>query len=113
MLRITSRDALHHRIDGDPTFDDARDARVLLDPAFTELEANRNDSTVTVTMEISLAGVTHGNSVLVSLMLVWLRHARRAAVGILFCELPPTVASLIEFTGLDEVLPIVKSEAAA
>ena len=113
MLELTSRDASHHRIAGEPTFADAKNASALLDPAIAEVDAANKESTVTPTIEVSLAGVTHSNSVLVSLMLVWMRRARRAGIGIAFTEIPPTVASLIDFTGLDEVLPIVKSEAAA
>jgi ABC-type transporter Mla MlaB component len=112
MVEITSTDALHHRIDGEATLANAKDARALLDGALADVEAANADSTVTKTVEVSLAGVTHSNSVLVSLMLVWMRRARRAHVGILFTEIPPLVASLIEFTGLDEVLPMVKADAA-
>jgi anti-anti-sigma regulatory factor len=113
MVELTSTDALHHRISGEPTLGNGKDARALLDPALAEVEAASTDSTVTKTVEVSLSGVTHGNSVLVSLMLVWMRRARRAGVGILFTDIPPLVASLIEFTGLDDVLPMVKAEAAA
>jgi anti-anti-sigma regulatory factor len=112
MVEIVSSDALHHRIAGEPTLANAKDARALLDPALAEVEAASNDATVTKTVEVSLSGVTHSNSVLVSLMLVWMRRARRAGVGILFTDIPPLVASLIEFTGLDDVLPMVRAEAA-
>ena len=113
MLELTSSDALHHRISGAPTLDDAKAARALFDPALAEIEATNTDSTITRTIEVSLAGIEHGNSVLISLMLVWMRRARRAGVGILFVEIPRLGSSLIDFTGLDEVLPIVKSDAAA
>jgi ABC-type transporter Mla MlaB component len=111
MVEITSTDGLHHRIAGEPTLADGKNARGLLDAALAEVEAANGDSTVTKTVEVSLAGVTQSNSVLVSLMLVWMRRARRAGVGILFLDIPPLVASLIEFTGLDDVLPMVKAEA--
>ena len=113
MIEIKSADALHHRVVGEPTFADANGARSLLDAALAEVQAASADSTVTRTFEVSLAGVTNGNSVIVSLMLVWMRRARRAGVGILFVDIPPMLSSLIEFTGLDEVLPIAKAEAAA
>jgi len=112
VIEFSSTDALHHRIAGEPTFADAKGARDRLDAAFAEVQAASADSTVTRTVEVSLAGVTQGNSVLVSLMLVWMRRARRAGVGILFVDIPPLVSSLIEFTGLDEVLPMVKAEPA-
>jgi len=113
VIEITSADALHHRVAGEPTFAGANAACSLLDAALTEVRTASADSTVTRTVEVSLAGIAQGNSVIVSLMLVWMRRARRAGVGILFVEIPPSVSSLIEFTGLDEVLPIVKTEAAA
>ena len=113
MIQFSSSDALHHRVGGEPTFADANDACGLLDGALADVGAVNGDSTVTRTVEVSLGGVTQGNSVLVSLMLVWMRRARRAGVGILFVDIPPLVSSLIEFTGLDEVLPMVKAERAA
>ena len=42
-------------------------------------------------------------------MLVWMRRARRAGVGVLFIGHATVVANLIEFTGLDEVLPRSRS----
>ena len=111
-MELQSTDALHHRIVGEPTLVNGKTARDLLDAPLAALQAEAADSTVTRTIEVSLAGVTNGNSVLVSLMLVWMRRARRAGVGILFVDIPPLVSSLIEFTGLDEVLPMVKTEAA-
>ena len=110
MIELASTDALHHKIAGEATFADAKVARDLLDAALAGAQAANTNSAVTRTVEVSLVGVTQGNSVLVSLMLVWMRRARRAGVGILFVDIPPLVSSLIEFTGLDEVLPMVKAE---
>jgi ABC-type transporter Mla MlaB component len=112
VVEISSTDSLHYRVAGDPTFADANGARAALDTALADLQAANVDSTVTRTVEVSLAGVTQGNSVLVSLMLVWMRRARRTGVGILFVDIPPSAASLIEFSGLDEVLPMVKADRA-
>ena len=39
------------------------------------------------------------------------QEARRAGVGILFVEIPPLVANLIEFTGLEDVLPMARAGA--
>jgi len=44
---------------------------------------------------------------------VWMRRARQAGVDILYVDIPPLVGNLIEFTGLDEVLPMGRSGAAA
>jgi anti-anti-sigma regulatory factor len=108
-VQLVSTDTLHHRVDGAPTLANAREARALLD---TVLAGFVKDETAPVpTLEVSLAGVNDGNSVLVSLMLVWLRRARHAGVGIVFVETPPLVVNLIEFTGLDEVLPMASGTA--
>lgn len=113
MVEMTSTDLLHHRVSGSPTLENAREARDLLDAAFAELQATHAQANGMRTVEISLGGVTNGNSVLVSLMLVWMRRARKADVGILFLDIPPLVSNLIEFTGLDDVLPVVRTGAAA
>lgn len=112
-VTLTSTDLLHHRISGSATLENAKKARALFDPVFAQLEATRAQADETPTVEISLAGITNGNSVLVSLMLVWMRRARKAEVGIVFIEIPPLVSNLIEFTGLDDVLPVVRTGAAA
>ena len=113
MVDVTSTDLLHHRISGSPTLENAKESCDLLDPVFAELQSTHAQASGTRTVEISLGGVTNGNSVLVSLMLVWMRRARKADVGILFKEIPPLVSNLIEFTGLDDVLPVVRTGAAA
>jgi len=111
-LELTSTDLQHHRVAGSPTLTNGKEACGLLDPAFTEL-ASGEQTPAPRTIEISLGGITNGNSVIVSLMLVWMRRARKAGVVILFRDIPPLVLSLIEFTGLDEVLPIARTGAAA
>ena len=112
-MELTSADVLHHRIAGSPTLANAKEARGLLDVVFTELTTPATDALEARTVEVSFGGVTNGNSVLVSLMLVWMRRARQAGVDVLFVDIPPLVCNLIEFTGLDEVLPIARSGAAA
>jgi ABC-type transporter Mla MlaB component len=113
MVELTSTDLLHHRISGSPTLTNGKEARALLDPVFTELESSNDAAAEPRTIEISLGGVTNGNSVLVSLMLVWMRRARAAGAGLLFVDVPPLVSNLIEFTGLDDVLPMARPGAAA
>jgi hypothetical protein len=108
-MELVSTDTLHHRVDGAPTLTNAREARALLDPVFAGFV--KDETAPEPTLEVSLAGVKDGNSVLVSLMLVWLRRAKLAGVGILFVETPPLVVNLIEFTGLDEVLPMAPGTA--
>jgi ABC-type transporter Mla MlaB component len=113
MVEVTSTDLLHQRISGSPTLQNAKEACDLLNPVFAELEATRAQANGPRTIEISLAGVTNGNSVLVSLMLVWMRRSRKADVSVLFTDIPPLVSNLIEFTGLDDVLPVVRTGVAA
>jgi anti-anti-sigma regulatory factor len=108
-VQLESTDALHHRVAGAPTLATARQARGLFDAVFAELAESADE---TRTLDISLGGVRDGNSVLVSLMLVWLRRAREIGVGIRYLDIPPLVMNLIEFTGLDEVLPIAAGESA-
>lgn len=106
-MQLKSADALHHRVEGAPTLAGAREARGLFDAVLAELAANSDEPR---TLDVSLGGVRDGNSVLVSLMLVWLRKAREIDIGIRYLDIPPLVMDLIEFTGLDEVLPIAAGE---
>lgn len=121
MFELMSADALHHSVRGSPTLTNAKDARSLLDGAFDELAAANEQARERAPelapepplLELSLSGVTDGNSVLVSLLLVWMRRARAAGVDIVFVDMPPLVSNLIEFTGLDEVLPTARPGASA
>jgi hypothetical protein len=108
-VQLVSSDSLHHRVEGAPTLANAREARALLDETLAGLV--KDEAAPEPTLEVSLAGIKDGNSVLVSLMLVWLRRARHAGVGIVFVEIPPLVMNLIEFTGLDDVLPMASGTA--
>ena len=111
MVEVTSTDLLHYRISGSPTLSNGKEARALLDGAFAEIEASNGPSAKPRTVEVSLGGVTNGNSVLVSLMLVWMRRARAAGAKVHYVDVPPLVSNLIEFSGLDEVLPMGRTGA--
>jgi ABC-type transporter Mla MlaB component len=113
MVEVTSTDLLHHRISGSPSLTNGKEARALLDATFTEIGASNEPDAKLRTVEVSLGGVTNGNSILVSLMLVWMRRARAAGAQVLFVDVPPRVLNLIEFSGLDDVLPMVRPGAAA
>ena len=121
MFELTSADAAHHSVRGSPTLTNAKGARSLLDGVFAGLAAANEQAQEGAPesasnpplVELSLGGVTDGNSVLVSLLLVWMRRARAAGVDIVFVDMPPLVSSLIEFTGLDEVLPTARPGARA
>jgi anti-anti-sigma regulatory factor len=117
MFELKSADALHHSVRGAPSMSSAKDACALLDSTFADLGAANAAAQERATpeapipvpvVEMSLSGVTEGSSVLVSLLLVWMRRARAAGVDIVFVDIPPRVATLIEFTGLDEVLPMAR-----
>jgi ABC-type transporter Mla MlaB component len=109
-VQLSSTDALHYAVEGAPTLTNARKARGLFDAAFAGLSGPPDDAQKT--LEVSLRDVTGGKSVLVSLMLVWLRRARDAGLAIRYLDIPPLVMNLIEFTGLDEVLPIAPGDGA-
>ncbi len=115
MLQLTSSDPNHHRVSGSPTLMNAKQSRALLDAVFAEAETEKAQQTdasaAAQTIEVSLADISNGNSVLVSLMLVWMRRARHTGVDIRFVDVPPLVSNLIEFTGLDDVLPVAGAAA--
>jgi anti-anti-sigma regulatory factor len=112
-VNLVRIDATHHRVDGVPTLTNGRQARVLLDELIAAATDESDQTAAAPTLTISLGGVTDGNSVLVSLMLVWMRRARAAGVELSFVDIPPLVMNLIEFTGLDEVLPVAPAASAA
>ncbi len=112
-MNLVRIDAARHRIDGAPTLLNGKKARALLDDVLAELSAAADEAHPAGRLEISLGGITDGNSVLVSLMLVWLRRARAIEVDLCFVDIPPLVMNLIEFSGLDEVLPIATAASAA
>jgi anti-anti-sigma regulatory factor len=61
------------------------------------------------TLVLGLSEATEGSTIMVALMMGWVRYARRADRTIEFKDLPPKLAQLLDFTGLDAVLPIGKA----
>jgi anti-anti-sigma regulatory factor len=59
---------------------------------------------------LGLGGLTEGSSLMVALMMGWVRYARRADRNVEYVDVPPKLQHLLEFTGLDTVLPIGKGE---
>jgi phospholipid transport system transporter-binding protein len=57
-------------------------------------------------IEIDLTDVTSGNSLVLSLMLSWLRQARTTGREIRFTGVPPALGEQIRFTGLAHILPL-------
>jgi ABC-type transporter Mla MlaB component len=59
--------------------------------------------------EFDLSAVVDGNSLLIGLMMGWLREAQRHEKRISYRAVPGRLYELIEFYGLDGVLPVVDS----
>lgn len=56
-------------------------------------------------IEIDVSGIENGNSMVLSLMLTWLRLARCHDVSVRFTGMTSALLELVRFTGLDDVLP--------
>jgi len=96
-MNIEPRNASRYDISGSFGFADAVEAKARVEQLIDE----HSDEVV-----IGLGGVTDGGSVLAALMMGWLRYARRNERRIEFVDVPPKLAQLLAFTGLDEVLPM-------
>ena len=102
MFELTSTDALHHSVRGLADAGQRERPRVRCSmPIFADLaaanaaaqeHASAEAPPPLQVVELSLGGVTEGNSVLVSLLLVWMRRARAAGVDIVFVDIPPLVS---------------------
>lgn len=57
-------------------------------------------------LRISLADVEAASSLLLALLVELEREARRCDVALEFTEVPATVLAMVEFSGLDNLLPI-------
>jgi ABC-type transporter Mla MlaB component len=57
-------------------------------------------------VELSFAQVTDGNSLLVALMMGWFRYAHHRGHAVRFTDVHALLHALIEFSGLQTVLPI-------
>ncbi len=55
---------------------------------------------------LSLAGVENASSLLLVLMLGWIRRAEQLRHQVLFADLPASLQRLISFVGMDAVLPL-------
>lgn len=57
-----------------------------------------------------LSAVVDGNSVVIALMMGWLREAARQNCQISYLGVPERLYELIEFYGLDDVLPVAEHD---
>lgn len=55
---------------------------------------------------IDLSGLQRSNSMAVALLLAWLRYADSQGKALQIAQVPKSLRSIIEFTGLTEVLSI-------
>lgn len=83
-------------LDGDLLFGDA----VAVCAAGRQLLAAMSGGTV----EVSLAGLGHINSVAAAVLLDWQRAARAAGKTLRVTDVPPQLAGILGLSGLDEVL---------
>lgn len=96
-MKIEPRTATRYDLSGTIDLSTAMEARSLVEKLIDE----QSEEVV-----IGLGALTEGSSVMVALMMGWVRYARRCERKIVFADVPPKVAQLLEFTGLDSVLPI-------
>ncbi len=57
-------------------------------------------------IEVDLAGVTHGDSAGLALLIEWLRFAQRSGKSIRYTGIPEQLRALARISEVDELLPI-------
>ena len=87
-------------VEGDVTHATARETRAETEAALSLLLGESDD------VRVDLSRVTSSNSLMLSLMLSWLRQARAAGRKLTFERAPADLDDLIGFTGLDRILPL-------
>lgn len=92
------------RVEGSVTHANARAAYESTCATLAGLLADTSE-TVSEAVDVDLSGVTSDNSLVLSLMLSWLRQARQSGREIRFCGMPATLNEQIRFTGLAAILP--------
>lgn len=107
-MRLNEVGADEYQLEGGVTAADAAAIRDEVDAILRREQADAD--TVQV---FDLGGVVDGNSLLIALMMGWLREARRYEKRISFRRVPGRLFELIEFYGLDSVLPVLDSVDAA
>jgi len=71
----------------------------------TEVERFIDDNPNSV--EVRLDELDSHSSVIVGLMMGWMRHAHRQGKTIVFSNLPAQLLKIIEFSGLTETMPLI------
>jgi len=57
-------------------------------------------------LDIDLAGVTHGDSAGLALLIEWLRRARQAGKALRYTGMPGQLRALARISDVEEVLPL-------
>lgn len=105
-MRILRLDEKRCRVEGAVTYETARVVH-----ASTRAELASTLQAAADCIEVDLSGVTSGNSLVLSLMLSWMRVARQQERQMVFSAVPIGLLELIRFTGLDDILPLATEHA--
>jgi phospholipid transport system transporter-binding protein len=82
--------------------------RVRFDNAVTVRQAGERflDEAATGPVRISLGQLAERNSVVVALLLAWVRHARERGRTVQFVDVPDDLRNIIELYGVAGILPL-------
>ena len=87
----------------------ATDAAAIRDEVGAILARESTDADADAVQVFDLGAVVDGNSLVIGLMMGWLREAQRHERRIGYRAVPGRLYELIEFYGLDDVLPVLDS----
>lgn len=103
-MKLCELSAGQYQLEGKVT---AADAAIIRDEVDVILAREVTDADIMQVFD--LHEVVDGNSLLIGLMMGWLRQAQRCEKRIGYRAVPPRLYELIEFYGLDAVLPVLDS----
>ena len=99
-MTLSEAGAGRYGLQGSVTAEDVPEIRRQVD-AILRADSDNDEPRI-----IDLAGVVDGNSLLIGLMMGWLRLAVREEHRIRYVGTPVRLYELIEFYGLEKVLPL-------
>lgn len=85
------------RVVGHVDFDNANELR---EQGERLIESEASD------VRVDLTGLTAAGSVAVAVLIAWFRHASLLDCAIRFSNVPPALVNVIEFSGLNDVIPV-------
>ena len=103
-MKLTELAGSQYQLEGSVTTANAATIRGSVDAILA-----REESDAEVTQVFDLGAVVDGNSLVLGLMMGWLREAQRHEKRIGYRAVPGRLYELIEFYGLDGVLPVLDS----